>query len=334
MVEYTKPWLSLEQQVEQLKRRGVYVEDRDRAVALLTTVGYYRLTGYLYPFRRSERHDDGRGRPGTRVLSDYRPGTTLDHAAEIIDFDRQLRMLVMEGLERLEIAARMRIGYVLGRSSPFAHDDPATFTETFTTGRVDDGTGAPMPSPHASWLERVEERRAKSDEPFVAHFRDKYNDQVPIWVLTEILELGQLSVLYRGLRQQEAVEIATAFGAPTKKIMVSWLSSLNYVRNVAAHHARLFNRKLQNAPARPKVGAVPSLDHLRDHETAKGVYGTYSALAVMAHLLVSVEAESGWARRVVALLKAFPASCVLSLGSMGVPQDWESFDLWCSPPPA
>jgi hypothetical protein len=72
--------------------------------------------------------------------------------------------------------------------------------------------------------------------------------------------------LYRGLRQQDSEEVALAFGAPTKKTMVSWLATLNYVRNVAAQHARLFNRKLQHAPARPKAGQVPVLDHLRDEQ--------------------------------------------------------------------
>jgi abortive infection bacteriophage resistance protein len=151
---------------------------------------------------------------------------------------------------------------------------------------------------------------------------------VPVWALTELLELGQLSGLYRGLRQQESEEIALAFGAPTKKIMVSWLASLNYVRNVAAHHARLFNRKLQYAPARPKPGQVPVLDHLRDEQTAKGIFGTYNALAVIAHLLPSIDARTAWHQRLVALLQGFPVSHALSLASIGVPQGWESLELW------
>jgi len=68
MVEYTKPWLSLEQQVEQLASSGVEVGDRDRAAALLKAVGYYRLSGYLYPFRKSESYLSGDGRTRTRVL--------------------------------------------------------------------------------------------------------------------------------------------------------------------------------------------------------------------------------------------------------------------------
>ena len=105
MVEYTKPWLSLEQQVERLTSRGVAMGDSDRATALLKAIGYYRLTGYLYPFRESEQYvaDDGRTR--TRVLGDYRPGTTLDHAESIIDFDRRLRMLVLDGVERIEVVS-------------------------------------------------------------------------------------------------------------------------------------------------------------------------------------------------------------------------------------
>ena len=151
---------------------------------------------------------------------------------------------------------------------------------------------------------------------------------MPVWALTELLELGQLSVLYRGLRQQDAQEIALEFGVPTKKIMVSWLASLNYVRNVAAHHARLFNRKLQYAPARPKTGQVPVLDHLRHEQTSKGVFGTYNALAVIAHFLPSIAAGTDWHLRLVALLQGFPTSHMLSLASIGVPQGWESLDLW------
>lgn len=328
MVEYTKPWLSLEQQVERLASRGVDVGDRDHAAAVLKAVGYYRLTGYLYPFRESEQYLDDEGRARTRVLSNYRASTRLDHAEAIIDFDRRLRMLVMDGVERIEVAVRMQLGYVLGRTSAFAHENPSCFTEAFAEAGTDPESGDPVPSSHATWLKRASERQAQSDEQFVAHFRDKYDDRMPVWALTELLELGQLSVLYRGLRQQDSEQIALAFGAPTKKIMVSWLASLNYVRNVAAHHARLFNRKLQNAPARPKAGQVPVLDHLRDEHTAKGVFGTYNALAVIAHLLPSIEGGTAWRRQLAALLQGFPTSHALSLASIGVPQGWESLDLW------
>lgn len=326
MAEYEKPWLTIDEQIDRLVAHGVEVNDRARAATVLQAVGYYRLTGYLYPFRRSEQYPDDEGRIRTRVLSGYRPGTILLHAEEVIDFDRRLRMLVMDGVERIEVAVRMRIGYVLGRRSAFAYEDPACFTEAFTSQSTD--TRAPEASGHVRWLQRVNARKAGSDEQFVEHFRQRYDDRMPMWALTEILELGHLSVLYRGMQQPDAEEIALAFRVPTKKLMASWLASLNYVRNVAAHHARLFNRKLQNAPSRPKAGQVPTLDHLRDEQTAKGIFGTYNALAVIAHLLPSIDPQTDWAKQLAALLREFPASHALTITSMGAPDGWESLDLW------
>lgn len=325
-MEYTKKWLPLEAQVEWLVQRGLEVDDPARAIRLLESVGYYRLTGYLYPFLESGEQVDGKGRTTIRMLNTYRPGTALHHAEAIIDFDRQLRLLVMEGVERIEVAVRMRIGYVLGRSSPFAHEDPSCFDDSFTRANTD--SRDPSPSKQVLWLERVKDRRDSSDEQFVAHFRQKYDDHMPVWALTELLELGHLAKLYRGMRQKDAEEVATAFGIPQKKMMGSWLASLNYVRNVAAHHARLFNRKLQNAPSRPAAGMVPLLDHLRDPAAPKGDFGTYNALAIIAYMLRPIEAERSWAPRLAELFRTFPRSHALSVQSMGVPEDWHTLDLW------
>lgn len=329
MGEYTKEWLSLDQQVVKLGDRGVDVHPHERTRALLGAIGYYRLTGYLYPFRCSEQYVDEDGKTRTQVLSGYTPGASIGHIAQVIDFDRCLRMLVMDGVERVEVALRMRVGYVLGRRSAFAHLDASTFLPTFVEHQIDGGTGwRTRPSKHAEWLQRVAQRRDGSDETFVSHFRVKYDGAMPIWALTEILELGQLSRLYQGLNDDDAGEIAQAFAVPTKKLMGSWLASLNYVRNAAAHHARLFNRKLQNAPSRPKAGVVPLLDHMRHEGTPKSAFGVYNVLAVIAYLLRSIDADNDWRCRVVTLLDAFPQSQDLTLASLGVPSQWSSLDLW------
>lgn len=297
------------------------------------SIGYYRLTGYLYPFRETEAlGSPTEDRTTPHVLSTYRPGTSIAHIAQVIDFDRRLRMLVLDGVERIEVAVRMRVGYVLGRRSPFAHLQPATFLPTFIEPRPNDRTGWPTTSSkHIDWLRRVEHRLESSDEAFVAHFRSKYDSQMPIWALTEVLELGHLSRLYEGLNDEDASDIARAFAVPTKKMMRSWLASLNYVRNVAAHHSRLFNRKLQNAPARRKANAVELLGHLSSDCMPKGAFGTYNALAVIAYLLRSVDgAHLEWSTRMVGLLRDFPATPALPLTAVGVPQGWETLEIWQS----
>ena len=110
MAQYTKPWLTLEEQLDKLRRRGVEIGAFD-GEGLLKQIGYYRLTGYLYPFRKSEKHIDDAGKERIRVLSDYRPGTSIRYAARLIDYDRALRILVLEAVERIEISLRMQIGY-------------------------------------------------------------------------------------------------------------------------------------------------------------------------------------------------------------------------------
>lgn len=327
MVDYTKPWLPVEELVDKLMASGLRITHRANAISLLQTVGYYRLTGFLYPFRAPERSIGNDGRANTRALTTYRPGTTLEDACLLIDFDRELRLLVLEGVERIEVALRTKMGHAMGKLGPFSHEDRTTYVPIFCEPRVDAVTGAPLPSQLDQWLTRIHERRDGSDEAFVAHFRTKYDGRMPIWALTELFELGHLSRLYPGLRNDLATEVALAFDVPTKKLMMSWIATINYVRNIAAHHARLFNRKLVTAPKRPRPADIPLLAHLGYPDIPKQ-FGSYSALAVMAYLLRSINPAGDWAQRVAGLLRSFPANNVLDVTSMGLLPGWLELDLW------
>jgi len=325
-MRYGKPWLPLGDQIDRLERRGIDIGDRARAERLLCEVGYYRLTGYLHPFRAVD------------PAIGYLPGTHVSHAAALIDFDRRLRLLVLDALERIEVSLRMRVGYVLGEVSAFAHRDAQTFMPEFTRRpeHAADRTIATLLPPelslskHDVWLVKVAERQSRSSENFVQHFREKYANEMPIWALTEILELGQLVTLYRGLNTRLSQAIADAYGVPTKKLFLSWLATLNYVRNVAAHHARLYNRKLVTAPKRPAPSRVPLLAHLSDSALPKE-YGLYSALAVAQYLLLAVDPESSWGAELARLLSEFPAAGPVTVSSLGVPEGWETMPLWAGP---
>ena len=112
-MEYTKPQLTYEEQVDKLIERGLGVPDRSAATALLQSVGYYRLSAYVYPFR-VPLPEDGRTASHTRsekVLE----GVTLDHVWKVWEFDRKLRLLVLDATEVIEAGLRTQIAYVLGR---------------------------------------------------------------------------------------------------------------------------------------------------------------------------------------------------------------------------
>lgn len=324
MDPYDKPWLSVADQLERLRERGLLIADADRAAAVLREVGYYRFTGYLYPFRTSSTTNGADGRTRVLVGETFHPGTTFSNAEALLAFDRRLRLLVLEAVERIEVAIRSQLAHTLGRSSPFAHEHPEHFTSAFVTSA---GTGSSATSPHERWLRRLDERQRSSDEAFVTHFRARYDGRMPIWAVIEVLEFGQVSRLYGGLRNDLATEIAGAFGVPTKKLLQSWLASLNYVRNVAAHHARLPNRKLVVAPRRPSGSQVPHLAYLTE-ESAPKEFGVYAALVVLAHLLRSVPSNDGWQVRAVDLMRSFPATARVGITSMGAHPWWLDEAIW------
>jgi abortive infection bacteriophage resistance protein len=97
--------------------------DRNQAANWLRRVGYYRLSGYWYPFR--QRGDDG------RVLETFRPGTNLDHAFNLYVFDKRLRLLMLDAIERVEVGLRVDIAILIGKGDPWAHRSRLTFNGYF-----------------------------------------------------------------------------------------------------------------------------------------------------------------------------------------------------------
>ncbi|SNR61918.1 Abi-like protein [Haloechinothrix alba] len=93
-LSYDKPALSLDGLVDRLAERGLEVPDPDRARRYLRHIGYYRLAPYTIPFQQ--------GRPDHF----FRAGAAFDDVLDLYVFDRTLRLLVMDALERVEIAAR------------------------------------------------------------------------------------------------------------------------------------------------------------------------------------------------------------------------------------
>lgn len=337
MTDYRKPWLSTNDQIQRLKDQGLTIENDTQATALLQSIGYYRISGYLYPFRHPDSSEEKRETDLGDFTTSYIPSTTLEHARDLIDFDRRLRLHVMEGVERIEVAVRTQIAHVLGERSRFAHEDCSCFTEAFCKARIQlrianserkEEEVVPGASKHVLWLQKVKQQLDGSKEAFITHFRDKYDGQIPIWALIETLELGMLFSLYQGMLPDDAEKVALYFGVPTKRLMSSWLATVNYIRNLSAHHARLFNRNLQNAPQRPKSGAVPLLEHIRSDNSTPRYRKPYNALAIIAYLLRSIDGAEDWASKVADLLREFPESHALTIDCLGAPPNWDSNEIW------
>lgn len=325
--EYLKPWVSYEGQLDQLVGRGMVVSDRGKALKYLERIGYYRLSGYWYPFReRAEASlldPNTFGRPKKIKIEfvpmdEFKAGTTFLDVVDLYVFDKRLRLLVLDALERVEIALRVDISHHLGRYDRFAYLRPELFHKKFAQDLAMQ-TGV---TGHHGWLSNHAKLIGRSKEDFIRHNREKYGLPLAIWVACEVWDFGTLSKLFDGMREEDQDQISAKYGVANGRVFATWLRSLNYMRNVCAHHSRLWNRNIVDQPRLPEVGEVPELEVFRHdaHRQAR----VFMLLCLTQFLMRRINPSSTWGRRMMALLEGFPnlSTVGLSLDGMGVDAGW------------
>lgn len=301
---FAKPPLTLEQQLAQLQERGMSVPDRDRARHALAHLNYYRLCAYWLPLEAEhESHT-------------FVDGASFDRVLELYDFDRQLRLLVMDAIERVEVSVRSRVAYHLSHAAgSHAHEDPGCFSRR------------PWFEANVESLHRELER---SDERFIMHYRQQYNDPQtpPIWACCEVMSFGLLSRMVRNLKPRLMTPIARAYGLPEGPLR-SLMQHLSYVRNVCAHHSRLWNREFTLTPEQPhhrpaelrdslvaeKGGGLPGYDPARR---------LYNTLSYLCYLLSIVAPGDPWPCRLEQLIQAYGIERL----DMGYPDDYADRPVW------
>jgi abortive infection bacteriophage resistance protein len=136
------------------------VSDDALAQAFLGKIGYYRLSGYWYPYRQST------------TSNDFRAGTKFSEIVDLYVFDKKLRLLMMDVIERIEIALRVQITLQLGRYSAHAHRDADLLHANFSVRPDHNGQVQ-----HQKWLRRHDEAFDRSKEEFAKHFKTKYAEK-------------------------------------------------------------------------------------------------------------------------------------------------------------
>lgn len=296
----TKTFKTYEQQVDLLESRGMDVGDRDGAIRQLQHVNYYRLSGYWYSFRRQV---------GEHREDDFYPGTTLQDVVKLYNFDESLRTATFAALAPIELTVRALLGHELGTIDECAHLKPDLL-----------GPRASAGSFYPKWIERYNKSLRDSKEDFVQHHQEKYGGTLPVWVATEILDWGALTYLYDFSPRpiQNAVAIAFGISAPQ---LLSWMKSLNVVRNTCAHHGRLFNKVHALKPKLPPLGQFPELDKARNKMNR-----TFGQLTLIQHMLV--HQGIGRPRLLPAVLRSYPDVQLLPISHTGASPDWDQSSLW------
>lgn len=237
---YTKLALTFEQQADLLIQRGL-ATDRDEFITVLCSVNYYRLSGYLYPFRKSDHT--------------FYPGTNFNQVWRRYTFDRHLRLLTLDAIERVEDALRTQLVYEhVHAYGPFGYTNlnnlPKLNNQDFE-----------------SLQHRIRMETKRSQEVFVKHFINKYRDNhehLPLWMVVEIIPFGLTFTLYNAVETRIMKTLASIYGVPDV-VLKSWLGTINAIRNICAHHGRLWNRQLSFRHKIPKYRKKPTMAYTSRH---------------------------------------------------------------------
>lgn len=326
MVEkYNKPHLTFGDQAAQLQLRGLIINNPDDCIGALEKIGYYRLSAYWYPFRK-KKPKASRTTPFNYRLDEFEPKHTFEETVALYRFDESLRRLLLEALGVIEIQLRTKIAYFAGKQDRFIHLkrellDPIACCRVPKNSTQDS---------YQIWLHKYHKQIKRAGrEDFIRHYQARYGNDIPIWIATEILDFGGVSKLFDFLPKQLKNQIALSFGAKEGTVVAGWIRNFNYIRNVSAHHSRLWNRLVITRIQAPNRNVVdPGIFHLADVKNPNQFKKIYPTLALVAYTLSFLDPENDWRNRMGALIEAFPAIKGLGPETMGFPSNWAELAIW------
>ncbi|KKX47446.1 Abi family protein [Sphingobacterium sp. IITKGP-BTPF85] len=308
-MKYSKEALSIDKQIELLQKRELSIGCLIRAEKYLQNVSYYRLSGYM--FHLQTKTGD------TKFLA----GTTFEDIINLYTFDKNLRRIFLEYLERIEVSFRTKIINTYSNQYGFYwyNNDSYFLNKNELRDEKEEILG------YQNYvLDSIRVSLKDPKEQFLRAFKLKYTSEIlpPENMSFEVLSFGKLIKLYTCLKNDEYKNsIAKNFKLPNGKSLVNWLLFLNDVRNVCAHHSRLWNRKFTanklSFPSRDKhkiMGNIPE----------KANSNVYGAIIAINHLLNTFNISNSFTDKIEALVKTHQ----IKVSNLGFPEDWEKRAPW------
>jgi len=296
---YKKEHKTFDEQLELLKTKKLIIRNDEYALNKLKHINYYRLSAYFLPLQHKQNSSH---------KNIFLPDTTFEDIIELYYFDSELRKIIFEAIESIEIYLRTQISYVHSKKfGAFGYLDinnlRTNLQESFDELHAD-----------------IRKEKKRSKEVFIRHFKEKYHTtDLPIWSAVEIISFGSLSKLFMLLEADEQNDVIQDMGNINKMVFFKWLKSLSSVRNTCAHHSRLWNKTLGIGFNIPKNS--DDFSKLGDSKNK-----IFFALTVIEYILTSIgEDQIDFKVKIKQLLKEYPN---VDKNAMGFIEDWEELDIW------
>lgn len=296
---YSKKAYTIEEHILQLQGRGMLIADVELAKHYLSHVSYYRLAGYWWPMQAD------------KVNHVFKENSKFEDVVNLYNFDRELRVLLFDVIEKIEISIRTKLIYHLSHEfDPWWFQNPELFEDTQALVKT---------------LATIQEEIERSKDTFIVDHKKRYKEDKrfpPAWKTLEMTSFGSLSKLYGNLKNtiQSKDIIAQELGAVNHTYLPSWLQSIAQIRNYCAHHSRLWNK---NLPGTPKILSKPPNAWIKD--VPSNTQQLYLHLCIMRYLLNVVVPENTFNVRLKELIDKYPN---VDPNALGLKPDWEKEPLW------
>lgn len=277
-MKYNKLPITIPEQIEKLKVRGLKFDNETKAQNYLYNISYYRLRAYTYPFQDNSKD----GQP-------FNVDVSFEQIIELYVFDRKLRLLIFDSIEKIEIALRTQIIYHFAlrngshwQLKPELYRDPMRF---------------------ANHLDSLQKEIDRSNETFIDHYKNKYTNptEPPSWMSLEVSSMGLLSKIFQNLKKSpEKLAVTSHFGLRDVSIIENWILCFSTLRNICAHHGRVWNRRLIQI----KLPTHPTDTFLKN----KSIYTNklYATLSCIEYVLKQISPHSTVSERLKELMKTCP----------------------------
>lgn len=223
-MKYSKEHKTFKTQIEILKQRGVIISDEETLANFLSNVNYYKFKNYLKHFE---------------IGKDLYRNCNVEEVIDLYYFDRELRNITLLYLEKIEIAIKTKIAYLIGEKyGAFGHLNKANFYPTFN---------------FEDYMEKISKLEKSSKEEFIRKYFSIYDEEkhVPIWILIDIIPFGNISIMYEYMFNKDKKQISKKFDV-NKEDFESWLKNITLLRNFSAHNSVIWNKKINSVARESK----------------------------------------------------------------------------------
>lgn len=282
-----KPITRYQEQITLLKDRGLTMPDEDRVTHYLKHIGYYRLSGYFKHFQTES--------------DEFLDNTEFETVLTTYVFDRKIRILLLDALERIEISFKAQICDIMC----FRTSDDLWYKnkENFAQDKAD--------TAFTVLTKTIESAVQNSKEAWIGKAIKQKQDlsKLPIWMICNILTFGQVSFVFSNLASKHQKLIAKKYGVNGKVLRTS-MRSLSAIRNICAHHNRLWNRTIDTPFFVPNSLKKYELDPSK----------LFFSLIITSIFLQKISPRTEWPTQMKCLLVEYSS---VEREAMGFPNNWE-----------